>query len=69
MLDTLCGTTTNHTIQIVSYGHDAVSDLEYWLVRNNWSTLWGDQGYAKIAITEGEGVLGINTKPLYPIVA
>jgi len=69
VLDTSCSTRTNHAIQIVGYGHDEASGLDYWLTSNSWTTVWGDKGYAKIAITQGEGILGINLKPSYPILA
>jgi len=64
-----CGINTNHAVAIVGYGTDEASGLEYWLVRNSWGTAWGDQGYVKIAITEGDGICAINHRPLYPIVA
>ena len=47
---------------ILSLGQD------YWLVKNSWSPVWGDEGYIKIAITEGDGICAINHRPLYPII-
>jgi len=44
-------------------------NMEYWLVRNSWGMKWGDEGYCKIAIYDGLGLLGINTRPVYPILA
>jgi len=32
----------NHVVQLVGYGPD------YWLVRNSWSSLWGDNGYIRL---------------------
>ena len=32
----------------------------YWKVQNSWSKNWGDQGFIRIEITDGEGVCGIN---------
>ena len=63
-----CGISTNHAVAIVGYGTDEDSGLEYWLVRNSWGTGWGDEGYIKIAITEGDGICAINHRPLYPII-
>ena len=40
--------TINHAVLIVGCGHDDASDLDYWIVKNSWSTTWGDQGYFKL---------------------
>ena len=34
--------------QLVGYGTDAASGLDYWLVRNSWSAAWGEAGYIRI---------------------
>jgi len=31
-----CGTDVDHAIQLVGYGTDATSKLDYYLVRNSW---------------------------------
>jgi len=64
-----CGISTNHAVSIVGYGTEKLSGLEYWLVRNSWGTSWGVDGFVKIAITEGDGICGINQRPLYPLIA
>ena len=64
-----CGISTNHAVNIVGYGTDEDSGLEYWLVRNSWGAEWGVDGFIKIAITEGDGICAINHRPLYPTVA
>jgi len=47
--DTSCGTIQqNHEMVAVGYGTDAVSNIDYWVVRNQWSVQWGQQGYALI---------------------
>ena len=46
----LCGTTPlNHSINIVGYGKN-IFGKEYYIVRNSWGPLWGEFGYARIAI-------------------
>lgn len=64
---TSCGTNLNHTANIVGWG---VSDegMEYWIMRNLWGTSWGDQGYMKLEIVDGQGLCGIQSEPLYPVV-
>jgi len=39
----------DHDVQMVGYGHDGDLNMDYWIVRNSWSTLWGDAGYIRLA--------------------
>ena len=64
-----CGSELDHGVLVVGYGEE--DGQLYWLVKNSWSTSWGDQGYVKIARSESEndpGVCGIAMQPSYPIV-
>ena len=36
--------TIDHGIQIVGYGFDAATQLDYWLIRNSWNPRWGEEG-------------------------
>jgi hypothetical protein len=60
-----CGQELNHAVTVVGYSSRDV-ETPYWIVRNSWSALWGDQGYVNIAITDGYGVCGINQAATYP---
>jgi len=41
----------DHAVQLVGYGTD--NNLgDYWLVRNSWAPLWGEQGYIRIRRTQ-----------------
>ncbi|KRX09275.1 hypothetical protein PPERSA_05944 [Pseudocohnilembus persalinus] len=59
-----CGTDLNHAILLV--GYDLTEETPYWTVQNSWGTTWGEKGFGKIAITEGDGVCGINMQVDYP---
>jgi len=37
-----------HAVCIQGYGHDSASNMDYWLIKNSWSSSWGDNGYFKI---------------------
>lgn len=59
-----CGTQLNHNVLVVGWGTDAASGLDYWLVKNSWSSNWGDQGYIKIQIVDGVGICGVQLEPM-----
>lgn len=54
-----CGTNLDHAVLAVGYGTDATG-VAYFLVKNSWATVWGDEGYVKIGAVDGEGICGIN---------
>ena len=37
-----------------------VSDTAYWRIQNSWGTGWGESGFGKYAVEDGQGVCGIN---------
>jgi len=64
--DVDCFTVTNHGVTVVGFGVDATS-RKYWIVKNSWSTAWGEGGYIRILNNEAEdrGICGINEYPSY----
>lgn len=64
-----CGTNLDHGVLIAGYGTEDGTD--YWLVKNSWSTSWGDEGYIKIErsdSTNSKGVCGIAMQASYPTI-
>ena len=67
-----CGTNLDHGVLIVGYGDDEESGLPYWLVKNSWGSVWGNEGYLMIArsnSTDDAGICGIAMDPSFPISA
>lgn len=69
--DLVPGTPSNkfrggHAVVIVGWDHDIINiggrdvDVEYWIVKNSWTSLWGDKGYFKYAITKSSSGFNIN---------
>jgi len=38
----------DHAVQLVGYGYDKELDTNYWVVRNSWATLWGEDGFIRL---------------------
>uniref|UniRef100_A0A8C6X289 Cathepsin L n=1 Tax=Naja naja TaxID=35670 RepID=A0A8C6X289_NAJNA len=38
----------NHAVVMVGYNHSSNGN-GYWIVKNSWSTLWGEKGYMRLA--------------------
>ena len=47
----------NHMTNIVGYG-TTTDGLDYWIGRNSWGKIWGEEGYFRIS--RGKGTCGIN---------
>ncbi len=64
-----CYTSLDHGVLIVGYGTE--NGLDYWLVKNSWSSSWGDDGYVKILRSSSSndgGICGIAMDPSFPTV-
>jgi len=61
----------DHAVLVVGYGHDAETDLDYYLVKNSWGLKWGLDGYIKMfRDTNGNtNNCGIATVAAYAIAA
>jgi len=61
-----CGTSLDHAVLAVGWGTDATAG-DYYIVKNSWTTGWGEKGYVRIGIKEGKGVCGIQSQPAWPV--
>jgi len=61
-----CGTDLDHGVTIVGYDITDGIDDGYYIVRNSWGEDWGESGYIRMAIEQGDGVCGIQMQPVYP---
>jgi len=63
---TKCGTNLDHGVVAVGYGKDTATGQEYYIVRNSWGPSWGESGYIRIAIVDGDGICGIQLDSVWP---
>ena len=64
-----CGVDLDHGVLVVGYGTE--NNLDYYLVKNSWSTTWGDKGYIKLGrgkqYNNGDGQCGLLLQGSYPV--
>lgn len=64
-----CGTSLDHAVEIIGYGSE--NGVDYWTVRNSWSSSWGEQGYVRIKKTSSTndiGICGVAAEPSFLVV-
>ncbi|XP_009609383.2 KDEL-tailed cysteine endopeptidase CEP2 [Nicotiana tomentosiformis] len=62
-----CGNSLNHGVTLIGYGVD--DGEKYWLVKNSWGTMWGEDGYIKMkrGSNDQKGICGIAMEASYPL--
>lgn len=59
----LPGKKTDHAVLTVGYGVE--NDVPYWIIKNSWGPLWGDDGYIKVAMKNDR--CGVTNGPLLAV--
>lgn len=69
VFSTSCGVNLDHGVLVVGYGNE--NNLDYYLVKNSWSTSWGENGYIKLGrgkqYNNGDGQCGLLLQGSYPV--
>ncbi|XP_065433106.1 digestive cysteine proteinase 2-like isoform X2 [Chrysemys picta bellii] len=66
--DPQCGNTSrslNHAVLAVGYG--VLQEESYWLIKNSWSTFWGNDGYILLSMQDNN--CGVASAATYPVLA
>jgi KDEL-tailed cysteine endopeptidase len=67
LTDDACGSSLDHGVLAVGYGVD--NGQAYWKVKNSWGTVFGENGYIRIAKGKaGGGECGIRKLASFPTV-
>lgn len=62
----VCGKNINHALQLVGYYKDA--NTAYYIGKNSWGTMWGQQGFVQIdANIQNGNLCSICEYPQYPL--
>ena len=63
-----CGVGIDHALSIVGYGVE--NSTPFWILKNQWGTKWGENGYMRLGrdAGKGPGKCGINMAASYPLV-
>jgi hypothetical protein len=60
----------DHAVLLTGFGTHTNKNnesVDYWQVKNSWSTLWGEDGYVRF-IKDDNNICGVATEPTYPLV-
>lgn len=65
-----CSGTLDHNVVMYGYDVDPLSGLQYWKLKNQWGTGWGEGGYMRMVrdplLNGGAGQCSIYSASYYP---
>jgi cathepsin H len=61
---TSTASSVNHAVLVVGYGTDPATGMDYWLAKNSWGRVWGQDGY--FMIQRGVNMCGLAECASYP---
>jgi C1A family cysteine protease len=53
-----------HTMVIIGYNTDSVTEKTIWIFKNSWGSTWGENGYAKVQVSLTD--IGYGSLPMGP---
>eukprot|EP01063_Lacrimia_lanifica_P020824 TRINITY_DN280_c6_g1_i1.p1 TRINITY_DN280_c6_g1~~TRINITY_DN280_c6_g1_i1.p1 ORF type:complete len:488 (+),score=166.69 TRINITY_DN280_c6_g1_i1:92-1555(+) len=60
----------DHAVLLVGHGYDVASQMPYWIIKNSWSTTWGENGYIRLQYgADMCQIISGGLKPVRPVVA
>eukprot|EP00930_Biecheleria_cincta_P044346 TRINITY_DN30464_c0_g1_i1.p1 TRINITY_DN30464_c0_g1~~TRINITY_DN30464_c0_g1_i1.p1 ORF type:complete len:682 (+),score=104.70 TRINITY_DN30464_c0_g1_i1:38-2047(+) len=57
----------DHTVLLVGFGSVAGSKERYWLLRNSWSSHWGEDGFMRVA--QKNNICGVATSGVFALLS
>lgn len=64
-----CSHLLNHAVGLVGYSTSDYTEDDYFILRNSWGEVWGEDGYMRMVMHQGpEGQCGVLLEASYPVV-